>query len=79
MSRPSKKQLYLKEVKAEYLVKLREELREVRRKSLEATRRGDFMQVARMTARAAEINNEIANLEGVILADGILPGPNRSP
>jgi diphthamide synthase (EF-2-diphthine--ammonia ligase) len=43
---------------------LKRQLRRVREKSLEATRRGDFMQVAKLTATAQRLNVEIMTEEG---------------
>lgn len=45
---------------------LQRELQEVRRQSLEATRQGDFMKVARLTSRAASINRAIMDTENRI-------------
>ncbi len=42
---------------------LREELAEVRRRSLFASNRGDYMMVARLTAKAAQINKAIFDAE----------------
>ena len=43
---------------------LKRNLQEIRRQSLDATRQGDFMKVARLTAKAAQINREIMDAEG---------------
>jgi hypothetical protein len=67
VSRPSKIDQELKKLQSASLVSLKRELQEVRRMSLESTRRGDFMCVARMTAQAAQLNKSIADLEGIIL------------
>jgi hypothetical protein len=45
------------------LINLREELAAVRRASLAASRKGDYMQVAKFTARAQKINKEIMDAE----------------
>lgn len=43
---------------------LKRELQQVRNQSLEATRRGDFMRVARLTSQAAQLNRAIIEAEG---------------
>ena len=48
---------------------LKRELEEVRRCSLVATRRGDFMRVARLTPKAAQINKAIMDAEAQMIAD----------
>ena len=48
---------------------LRNELTQVRRQSLYATRRGDFMKVARLTTQAARINKSIMDAESQLLAE----------
>jgi uncharacterized protein involved in exopolysaccharide biosynthesis len=48
---------------------LRNELTQVRRASLNATRTGDFMKVARLTTQAARINKSIMDAESQLLAD----------
>jgi hypothetical protein len=47
---------------------LKRSLQEIRRQSLEATRQGDFMRVARLTAKAAQVNKEIMDVEGRVEA-----------
>ena len=47
---------------------LRNELTQVRKASLHATRNGDFMKVARLTTQAARINKSIMDAEGELLA-----------
>lgn len=47
---------------------LRRELQTVRQQSLLATRQGDFMKVARLTAHAARLNKSIMDAEGELLA-----------
>ena len=42
---------------------LRAELRQVRQESLNATRKGDYRTVARLTAKAAELNKAILDAE----------------
>jgi uncharacterized small protein (DUF1192 family) len=42
---------------------LKRELGEVRKQSVQATRQGDFLKVARLTARAATLNRSIMQLE----------------
>jgi hypothetical protein len=44
-------------------INVKAELQEIRRQSLEATRKGDFMKVARLTASAAKLNKEIMDAE----------------
>lgn len=48
---------------------LRNELNQVRKASLHATRIGDFMKVARLTTQAARINKSIMDAESQMLAD----------
>jgi hypothetical protein len=48
---------------------LRNELQRVRKQSLNATRTGDFMTVARLTNQAARINRSIMDAESQMLAD----------
>jgi hypothetical protein len=48
---------------------LRNELTQIRQASLHASRNGDFMRVARLTPRAAQINKAIMDAEAQILAD----------
>ena len=47
------------------LASLRRDLDSVRRASLSATRRGDFMRVAKLTSQAATINRAIMDAEGL--------------
>lgn len=47
---------------------LKRELQTVRQQSLQATRQGDFMKVARLTAHAARLNKSIMDAEGELLA-----------
>ena len=53
----------------EKIESLRNELQKVRQASLQASRNGDFMRVARLTPRAAQINKAIADAEAQLLAD----------
>lgn len=53
-----------------HIEKLRAELAEVRAESLKATRQGDFMKVARLTAAAAQLNRSIASVETSISSKG---------
>lgn len=53
----------------ELIENLRNELTQVRRASLNATRTGDFMKVARLTTQAARINKSIMDAESQLLAD----------
>jgi hypothetical protein len=55
-------------VTTETITSLKRELQQVRQASLQATRMGDFMKVARLTAAAARINKSIMDAEGEILA-----------
>jgi hypothetical protein len=48
---------------------LRNELNQIRQASLHATRNGDFMRVARLTPKAAQINKAIMDAEAQMLAD----------
>jgi hypothetical protein len=48
---------------------LRNELTQVRKQSLHATRMGDFMKVARLTTQAARINKSIMDAESQLLAE----------
>jgi hypothetical protein len=52
----------------ELITTLRRELQQVRQQSLLATRQGDFMKVARLTAAAAKLNKSIMDAEGELLA-----------
>lgn len=47
---------------------LKRELQTIRQQSLLATRQGDFMKVARLTAHAAKLNKSIMDAEGELLA-----------
>jgi hypothetical protein len=53
----------------EKIESLRNELHQIRQASLSATRKGDFMRVARLTPRAAQINKAIMDAEAQMLAD----------
>ena len=48
---------------------LKRELEEIRRESLVATRRGDYMRVARLNSQAAGLSKALAQSEGVISID----------
>lgn len=48
------------------LESLKQRLQEVRRASLAATQRGDYLKVARLTTEAANINKAIVQLAGPI-------------
>jgi hypothetical protein len=52
----------------ELITTLKRELQTVRQQSLLATRQGDFMKVARLTAHAARLNKSIMDAEGELLA-----------
>ena len=53
----------------EKIESLRNELSQVRQASLLATRKGDFMRVARLTPKAAQINKAIMDAEAQMYAD----------
>jgi uncharacterized membrane protein (DUF106 family) len=55
-------------VREEQIAALRKELAETRAASMEATRRGDFMKVARMTSKAAMLNRSIMDAENQLEA-----------
>ncbi|MGZ8898568.1 MAG: hypothetical protein ACXW3Z_00585 [Limisphaerales bacterium] len=48
---------------------LKRELGEVRRASLTATRRGDFMRVARLSTQAQGLSKALSEAEGIISID----------
>ena len=48
---------------------LKRELEEVRRASLNATRRGDYMRVARLNSQAQGLSKALAEAEGIISID----------
>jgi hypothetical protein len=48
---------------------LRNELNQVRQASLSATRNNDFMRVARLTSKAAQINQSIMDAQGQLDAE----------
>jgi hypothetical protein len=52
----------------ELITSLKRELQQIRQASLQATRQGDFMKVARLTTVAAQINKSIMDAEGELLA-----------
>ena len=56
-------------ISPEYIENLRNELTQIRRASLHATRTGDFMKVARLTPRAASINKAIMDAEAQLIAE----------
>lgn len=55
-------------ISPELITSLKRELQMVRQASLQATRTGDFMKVARLTAQAAKLNKSIMDAEGELLA-----------
>ena len=55
-------------VTPDIITSLKRELHQVRQQSLLATRQGDFMKVARLTAQAARLNKSIMDAEGELLA-----------
>jgi hypothetical protein len=55
-------------VTPDIITSLKRELQHVRQQSLLATRQGDFMRVARLTAQAARLNKSIMDAEGELLA-----------
>ena len=52
----------------ELITTLKRELQQIRQASLQATRQGDFMKVARLTTVAAQLNKSIMDAEGELLA-----------
>jgi len=48
---------------------LRNELNQIRQASLHASRNNDFMRVARLTSKAAQINKSIMDAQGQMDAD----------
>ena len=52
-----------------HLENLRRELEEVRRASLVATRRGDFMRVGRLNSQAQGLSRALAEADGIIPID----------
>jgi len=58
----------LSRVNPEMITSLKRELNQIRQQSLQATRQGDFMKVARLTTAAAQINKSIMDAEGELLA-----------
>lgn len=48
---------------------LKRELEEVRRASLIATRRGDYMRIARLNAQAAGLSKALGEAEGILAVD----------
>lgn len=52
----------------EIITTLKRELQTIRQQSLQATRQGDFMKVARLTAHAAKLNKSIMDAEGELLS-----------
>jgi hypothetical protein len=52
----------------ELITSMKRELQQIRQASLQATRQGDFMKVARLTTVAAKINKSIMDAEGELLA-----------
>jgi hypothetical protein len=64
-----KNQIMSSKITPEKVQSLRHELTQIRQASLHATRHGDFMRVARLTPRAAQINKAIMDAEAQMLAD----------
>lgn len=52
-----------------FVENLRNDLNQVRQASLNATRNNDFMRVARLTSKAAQINKAIMDAEGQLDAE----------
>lgn len=50
---------------ADELAELRKELTHIRTASLLATRKGDYMRVARLTVQASELHKQILEREGL--------------
>ncbi|HUS37096.1 MAG TPA: hypothetical protein VM680_17250 [Verrucomicrobiae bacterium] len=59
----------MSKITPEKIENLRNELTQIRQASLAATRKGDFMRVARLTPKAAQINKAIMDAEAQMLAD----------
>jgi hypothetical protein len=53
----------------QFVENLRADLNQIRQASLSATRNNDFMRVARLTAKAAQINKSIMDAQGQLDAD----------
>jgi len=53
----------------EQVASLRRELAGIRRASLAAARKGDYMRTARLTAMAASLNRSLIEVEGLISPD----------
>jgi hypothetical protein len=51
------------------IASIKRELGDVRRASLIATRKGDFMRVARLNAQAQELSRSLASAEGILPLD----------
>lgn len=64
--------------RAEQIAALKKELAEVRAASMEATRRGDFMKVARCTSQAAQLNRAIMEAESFQEAARTGANPNEA-
>lgn len=64
-----KNQIMSSKITPEKVQSLRHELTQIRQASLHATRNGDFMRVARLTPRAAQINKAIMDAEAQMIAD----------
>ena len=62
----------------EAITAMKRELQEVRQASLKATRDGDFMKVARLTAQAAQLNRAIMDAEGHMEAARTGANPNEA-
>jgi hypothetical protein len=60
--------MMMTKVTPETISSLKRELQQVRQASLQATRMGDFLKVARLTAAASRINKSIMDAEGQLLA-----------
>ncbi|MGV3772888.1 MAG: hypothetical protein ACO1QB_08305 [Verrucomicrobiales bacterium] len=52
-----------------HIANIKRELGDVRRASLIATRRGDFMRVARLNAQAQDLSKSLAAAEGILPID----------
>jgi hypothetical protein len=63
-----KETITMNRISPEHISTLKRELQQVRQQSLKATRQGDFMKVARLTAVAAQLNKSIMDAEGELLA-----------
>jgi len=67
--KPEHNKTMTSKITPEKVESLRHELTQIRQASLSATRKGDFMRVARLTPKAAQINKAIMDAEAQMIAD----------